>query len=153
VLQNPAMPLLLVNTVVTEFGTATASTASFPDSLPIPHARSATAAASPWTFPQPNWPTCPSCIAKIGGPNELVLYAKPGLNMSDMSLVILDAQGAVRSARIAGAMQRNVPVRITVSSQNGFATTGVRRAWLSGTSTSQTGTTVSVVQQIPMTGL
>lgn len=153
VLQNPALPMQLDATLVTEYASATALTATFPDNLPIPHARSATAAASPWTFPQPNWPTCPACVAKIASPNELVLFAKPGVDMSDLSLVIVDPQGVVRSARVAGAVQRNGPVRITVTSQNGFAATNVRRVWLSGTSSSQTGTTVSVVEQIPMTGL
>lgn len=152
-LQNPALTVPLQTTLTTEFATAIASNAVFPDTLPIPDSRVQNVAAAPWTFPQPNWPTCPSCLININNPNDLVLYAKPGTNMNDMHVVLVDQSGVIRSARVASQVQRNSLLRITITSQSGFDATKTRRVWLSGTSTTSTGTTVSVVQQIAMSGL
>jgi hypothetical protein len=152
-LPNPALGVPLIATLTTEFASATATNAVFPDSFPIPDSRAPNVAAAPWTFPQPNWPTCPSCVINVNNPNTLVLYAKPGVDMSDMSVVLVDQMGVIRSARVATQVQRNSRLKITITSQSGFDATKTRRVWLSGNSTSSTGTAISVVQQIAMTGL
>ncbi|MDI1435875.1 S8 family serine peptidase [Polyangium sorediatum] len=152
-LPNPALASTLLATLAGEFNAAIVSQASFPDTLPIPSAGHPTVAASPWTFPQPNWPACPACVLAVDGPNNVILYARPGVTMTDLTLVIVDRQGIVRSARVAATAQRNDALRITITPQTGFSVANARSVWLSGTATTQSGSPVSVVQQIAVTGL
>ncbi len=152
-LQNPPLPSGLASTLASEFSTAPSSQSPFPDTLPIPHSRYPTVAASPWTFPQPNWPACPACVAQVQGPNDVILHARPGITMTDLTLVLVDRMGGIRAARVATSASRSAPVRISITAQGGFDATQTRRAWISGTATTQTGTTVSVAEQIAVTGL
>ncbi|MDI1449100.1 S8/S53 family peptidase [Polyangium sp. 6x1] len=152
-LPNATLPSSLLTTLTTEFMTATALQASFPDTAPIPSHQYRTVAAAPWTFPQPNWPACPACVVAVQGPNDVILHARPGVTMSDLTLVLVDRQGGIRSARVAGSAQRNDLLRIAITSQAGFSAAGMRSVWLSGTATTQSGSPVSVVQQIAVTGL
>ncbi|MRG91490.1 S8/S53 family peptidase [Polyangium spumosum] len=151
-LQNPPLTPALLSLLDSEFQAAQASTVSFPDTQPIPHSRYATVAASPWTFPQPNWPACPACVLRVDGPNSLILEARPGLTMTDLTLVLVDLGGTVRSARVAATAARNDSMRITLNGQAGFDATRTRFAWIAGATTTTTGTNVSAVQQIAITG-
>lgn len=152
-LQNTPLPAAIATTLADEFLTASASQAYFPDTWPIPSARYPTIAASPWTFPQPNWPACPACILQVQGPNDVVLHARPGVTLTDLTLVLVDRAGGLRSARVAGSAARGDSLRIGLSSQGGFDATRMRSVWISGTTTTQSGGSASVVQQIAVTGL
>jgi len=73
--------------------------------------------------------------------------------MTDLALVLVDRQGSLRSARVAGTALRNDALRIGITPQTGFSMAGTRSVWLSGKARTQSGSPVSVVQQIAVTGL
>lgn len=152
-LPNATIPKPILDTLATEFTAATVASATFPDTTPIPSSQYTTVAASPWTFPQPNWPACPACVLAVESANDVVLYARPGVTMTDLTLVLVDRQGGIRSARVAGTAQSHDALQIEITSQTGFSMAGTRSVWLSGKARTQTGSPVSVVQQIAVTGL
>ncbi|MDI1480212.1 S8 family serine peptidase [Polyangium sp. y55x31] len=152
-LPNATIPKPLLDTLATEFTTATVASATFPDTAPIPSSQYTTVAASPWTFPQPNWPACPACVLAVRSANDVVLYARPGVTMTDLALVLVDRQGGIRSARVAATAQSQDALQIEITPQTGFSMAGTRSVWLSGKARTQTGSPVSVVQQIAVTGL
>lgn len=130
-----------------------------PTPIAVPHYQYPSLSVVPWSFPQPNWPTCPACTVKILDPSAVILYAKPGQasgytqnsQIDSLTLTLIDQNGTARSALLAQSINASARIGFRVLAPTGVDLSKTRTAWLSGKATSSTGSTISVHQQIAIT--
>jgi hypothetical protein len=152
ILQNPALPSNLLGVLDQEFASVAASLKNAPDTMPVPRNQLASAAAAPWLFPQPNWPACPACAMKVLDPSTVTVYAKPFETFRDLSLVLVDRAGNVRSVQLAAStVSATAPLRVQVRLPQGVSASSMRKAWISGTVTTPSGGQASLSEQILIT--
>ena len=150
-LQNPAMSAPFSAALATAYSSVVATNLTFAPGAANPHTQYPTVAASPWSFPQPSWPACPACIAQIPNPNEIELYARTTIPMSGVTVVLVNASGAWSLARVQGGVLAGSPIRVRIQMGKGAAS-AVRKVLISGTTMTATGATVSVTEQVVLSG-